>query len=90
MSSSTPLTYDQRIAAINREVSAGNLTQEQGADLKRQAAEGEFGAKAFDINEFQSLLSRLEGSKMRQERQKGVESRRDIMSQGLASMMSNF
>lgn len=42
------------------------------------------------LEEFQQLLDRLEGSKMRQQRQKSVEGRRDIYSQGLASMMSNF
>ena len=42
------------------------------------------------LNDFQALLSRLEDSKKRQQRQKSVEGRRDIYSQGLASMMSNF
>jgi hypothetical protein len=44
----------------------------------------------FDINKFEQLLARLEGSKGRQQRQKSLEGRRDIFSQGLASMMSNF
>lgn len=44
----------------------------------------------FDLQKFQSLLNRLEGSKGRQQRQKSLEGRRDIFSQGLASMMSNF
>ena len=44
----------------------------------------------FDIDKFEQLLSRLEGSKGRQQRQKSLESRRDIYAQGLASMMSNF
>jgi len=44
----------------------------------------------FDINKFEQLLERLEGSKGRQQRQKSLESRRDIYAQGLASMMSNF
>ena len=44
----------------------------------------------FDINKFEQLLSRLEGSKGRQQRQKSLEGRRDIFSQGLAGMMSNF
>ena len=43
-----------------------------------------------DLIEFQQLLDRLEGSKKRQQRQKSVEGRRDIYSQGMASMMSNF
>jgi uncharacterized protein YmfQ (DUF2313 family) len=42
------------------------------------------------IEDFEALLGKLEGSKMRQQRQKSVEGRRDIYSQGLASMMSNF
>jgi hypothetical protein len=84
------LTYDQQIAGINQALNSGNITAEQAADLKRQATEGQYGAKSFDINEFEDLLGRLEGSKMRQQRQKSVEGRRDIMSQGMASMMSNF
>jgi len=44
----------------------------------------------FDINKFEQLLARLEASKGRQQRQKSLEGRRDIFSQGLASMMSNF
>jgi hypothetical protein len=47
-------------------------------------------AQDFNIDRFQDLLTRLEGSKGRQTRQKAVEGRRDIYAQGLASMMSNF
>ena len=47
-------------------------------------------ASDFDINRFEELLGRLEASKGRQQRQKSVEGRRDIFSQGLASMMGNF
>jgi hypothetical protein len=47
-------------------------------------------ASDFDINRFEELLSRLEASKGRQQRQKSVEGRRDTFSQGLASMMGNF
>ncbi len=48
------------------------------------------GDASIPLNDFQQLLDRLEGSKKRQQRQKSVEGRRDIYSQGLASMMSNF
>jgi len=44
----------------------------------------------FDINKFEQLLNRLEASKGRQQRQKSLESRRDIFATGLGSMMSNF
>jgi len=47
-------------------------------------------ATNFDLDNFQKLLEKLEGSKGRQQRQKSVEGRRDIFAQGLASMMSNF
>ena len=47
-------------------------------------------ATDFNIDRFTELLNRLEASKGRQQRQKSVEGRRDIFSQGLASMMSNF
>ena len=51
---------------------------------------GSDAATDFNIDRFQQLLERLESSKGRQQRQKSVEGRRDIFSQGLASMMSNF
>lgn len=44
----------------------------------------------FDIEKFQQLLDKLEGSKGRQKRQESLEGRRNIFAQGLASMMSNF
>ena len=44
----------------------------------------------FNIDRFQQLLDKLEGSKGRQQRQKSLEGRRDIFAQGLASMMGNF
>lgn len=43
-----------------------------------------------DLKTFQSLLSRLEASKKRQQRQQSVEGRRDIYAGGMASMMNNF
>ena len=81
------LTYQQQIAAINKDKF---LSADEKARLKSQAADQEYGAKSFDINQFSDLVGRLEGSKMRQQRQKSVEGRRDIFSQGLACMMSNF
>ena len=55
------------------------------------SAGGTYDADAtVDLTTFQDLLDKLEGSKKRQQRQKSVEGRRDIYSQGLASMMSNF
>jgi hypothetical protein len=82
--------YQTKINNIIKEVQEGRMDPTEGdariAELQRQ----EFGASSFDIGEFEGLLGRLEGSKKRQQRQKSVEGRRDIMQQGLASMMSNF
>ena len=54
------------------------------------ATTGDSKSGDFDIDRFQSLLDRLEGSKKRQQRQRSVEGRRDTFAQGLAGMMSNF
>jgi len=51
---------------------------------------GVTGQGNINISEFEQLLNRLEASKGRQQRQKSVEGRRDIFTQGLAGMMSNF
>ena len=67
-----------------------NIDDDLRASLLKQAAEQEYGTKSFDITQFEDLLGRLEGSKMRQQRQKSVEGRRDIFAGGLAGMMSNF
>jgi hypothetical protein len=83
----TERNYQQLIASINADA---GLSADEKQRLKNQAADQEYGAKSFDINQFSDLLGRLEGSKIRQQRQKSVEGRRDIFSQGLAGMMSNF
>ena len=51
-----------------------------------QGAEDDY----FDIAKFEELLARLEASKGRQQRQKSLESRRNIFATGLAGMMGNF
>jgi hypothetical protein len=83
-------TYADKISGIDAALAAGQIDATTAADLKKEAASSEFGAASFNIDEFQDLLGRLEGSKMRQEGKKGVETRRNTMSQGIASMMANF
>jgi hypothetical protein len=48
------------------------------------------GMGAASLADFQSLLGRLEGSKIRQQQAKDVSARPNIYAQGLAQMMSNF
>jgi hypothetical protein len=79
-------SYNDAISAIN---SDGSLSQATKDELKKTLAEQQYGPQA-DLGQFDTLLGKLEESKMRQQRQKSVESRRDIFSQGLAQMMSNF
>ena len=78
--------YATAIAAITADK---NLSEAQKDAAKEQLANEQYGPKA-DLSQFETLLGKLEGSKMRQQRQKSVEGRRDIYSQGLAQMMSNF
>jgi len=78
--------YATAIAAVDADI---NLSEAQKNSAKEQLANEQYGPKA-DLSQFETLLGKLEGSKMRQQRQKSVEGRRDIYSQGLSSMMANF
>jgi hypothetical protein len=48
------------------------------------------GMGAASLGDFQTLLGRLETSKIRQQQAKDVSARPNIYAQGLAQMMSNF
>jgi hypothetical protein len=43
-----------------------------------------------ELQDFETLIGRLEGSKMRQSAQANRARQRDVMAGGLASMMANF
>jgi hypothetical protein len=45
---------------------------------------------AAELQDFESLIGRLEGSKMRQAAQSNRARQRDTFAGGLASMMGNF
>ncbi len=66
-----------------------DIDAETRKQLEGELYQAEYGPK-FDMAEFSGLLGKLEGSKMKQQRQKSVEGRRDIYAGGLAGMMSNF
>ena len=82
--------YSNNIKAINDAVTRNEISEEDAAGLRKSVAERQFTPSSFDMGEFEGLLGRLESSKMKQQRQKSVEGRRDIMTGGLAGMMSNF
>lgn len=78
--------YGSAINAINADAS---LTDAQKADLKKSMAESQYGPQA-DLGQFESLLGKLESSKMRQAGAAARDTRRNTFAQGIASMMNNF
>lgn len=48
------------------------------------------GMSAAELQDFETLVGRLEGSKMRQAAQANRARQRDVFAGGLASMMGNF
>ena len=86
----TETEYQRQFNNIISAVQSGQMSQAEGDAAIKTLQESEFAPASFDIGEFEDLLGRLESSKMRQQRQRSVEGRRDIMTQGLAGMMSNF
>jgi hypothetical protein len=75
------------LAAIDKET---GIDADTKAGLKKALYEAEYTPSSFNMGEFEGLLGKLEASKMKQQRQKSVEGRRDIMAGGLAGMMNNF
>ena len=78
--------YATAVAAIEGDAT---LSEDQKADLyallgTRQYSPGQ------DLSQFETLLDKLEGSKMRQQRQRSELGRQDIFAQGIANMMTNF
>jgi hypothetical protein len=67
------------------------------SDLEAQQLLDEMGARQYgggmsnaELQDFETLIGRLEGSKMRQAAQANRARQRDVMAGGLASMMTNF
>jgi hypothetical protein len=89
-SPSTPSALDKLNKRLARQVKLGNIDRETKDALMRQNAEALYGTETFDQEQFDTLLNKLTGSKMNQQRQRSVEKRRDIYTGGLASMMRNF
>jgi hypothetical protein len=84
--SNSNLTYEQKIAAINADPS---FTKQQKRDLAFNLAADEYGP-GFDRGQFNFLLDRLTGSKIRQNRDAQAQERQNIYTRGLSSMFSNF
>jgi hypothetical protein len=68
-----------------------DLSAEDKAIIDKQQFQQAYGGMgAASLGDFQTLLGRLEQSKIRQQQAKDVSARPNIYAQGLAQMMSNF
>ena len=67
----------------------GKFTQAE-YDSIRKRYQDEMYTPQQDLSQFETLLGKLEGSKMKQAEQANRARRGDIYSQGIAQMMSNF
>ena len=82
-------TYEKQVKAISDAVTRKEYTADEGRLAKKTLADATF-APEQDLSQFETLLGKLEGSKMKQAEQANRARRGDIYSQGLAQMMSNF
>jgi len=79
--------YERRTGELR---GAEGVNEETRKQVLKENFEKQYTPSSFDMGEFESLLGKLESSKMKQQRQKSVEGRRDIAAGGLAGMMDNF
>lgn len=79
-------SMEQKIAAIKANA---DLTGRQQRDLIFNLASDEYGP-SFDRGQFNFLLDRLTGSKIRQNRDAQSQERQNIFSRGLSGMFNNF
>jgi hypothetical protein len=79
--------YEKQLGALyNTDLDAATK-----ADLKKQAFQQQYGGMGEATKkDFDTLLGRLEGSKIRQEEAKNVSARPGIYAAGLANIMRNF
>jgi hypothetical protein len=79
-------SFEERRAAIANDP---ELNNKQKQDLIFNLAAEEYGP-GFDRQQFNFLLDRLTGSKIRQNRDAQAQERQNIYTRGLSSMFSNF
>lgn len=90
--------YDEVTGAARKNAALPTTAQLEGMgeaekqDLIDSLKNRQFGGgmSAAELEDFETLVSRLEGSKMRQAAQANRARQRDVFAGGLASMMGNF
>ena len=80
---------EKKIAALENDPGFQKLNKQQQNDIRFGIVQEKFGPK-FDRGQFNFLLNRLTGSKIRQNRDAQAQERQNIYTQGLASMFANF
>ena len=68
---------------------ADKLTKDEYETVRKRYVDAMYTPEQ-DLSQFETLLGKLEGSKMKQADQANRARRGDIYSQGIAQMMSNF
>ena len=81
-----------RANATAAQLQAAGLQPNEVQEILDQQAGRQYGGgmSAAELQDFETLIGRLEGSKMRQAGQANRARQRDVMAGGLASMMTNF
>jgi hypothetical protein len=80
---------DERLSALENDPGFQKLSKQQQNDLRFSIVQEEYGP-TFDRGQFNFLLNRLTGSKIRQNRDAQAQERQNIYSRGLSSMFGNF
>jgi hypothetical protein len=82
-------TADAALKDAAAQLKAGTLSQEAYDDTVANILGAKY-EKGFDQEQFDTLLNKLTGSKIRQGRAAGIEQRKGTYTSGLANMMRNF
>ena len=90
------LTYDldtsQGLSDYGKAIAELGADEQTIQELANQQYSQQFGGgmSQAELRDFETLIGRLEGSKMKQAGQANRARQRDVMAGGLASMMANF
>ena len=82
----------RKTAAMPTEAQLKAMGEAEKQDLIDSLTNRQYGGgmSAAELEDFETLVGRLEGSKMRQAAQSNRARQRDVFAGGLASMMGNF
>jgi len=78
-----------KLQALENDPGFQSLSKKDQNDLRFSIVQEEYGPE-FDRGQFNFLLNRLTGSKIRQNRDAQAQERQNIYSRGLSNMFSNF